>query len=129
MSRTTRQQYDWDAADAAREREKRLEMEAEKDKEIKRLEKRLEEDEKEPDFHQRTLGRSCMYGSDGSVIYRPSGARCKGDPPAARSRSANQPKSRSRAAPRTSNGPQKGRCLYGAANVVIYAPPGVNCAR
>lgn len=35
----------------------------------------------EAEYNSRTLGRACMYGGRGEVIYRPAGARCRGDGP------------------------------------------------
>lgn len=35
----------------------------------------------EAEYSARTLGRACMYGLRGEVIYRPAGARCRGDEP------------------------------------------------
>lgn len=127
VSGTTRSGHEWDAAGKEREREKRLKMEAEKDEEIARLKKQLEPEEEEPDFHLRTLGQACMHGADGSVLYRPKGALCKGDrPPAA---PANAVRKRRAAAGKVRTGGQRGRCFYGAENRIIYAPPGVDCRR
>ena len=38
-----------------------------------------EVEEPKVDFSNRTLGRACMYGARGEVIYRPKGGRCRGD--------------------------------------------------
>ena len=40
-----------------------------------------DDEEEEPDYRDRTSGGACMYGPDGKVIYRPRGARCRGDLP------------------------------------------------
>lgn len=38
-----------------------------------------EEAEEVVDYGARTLGKSCMYGTRGEVIFRPRGAACRGD--------------------------------------------------
>lgn len=65
-----------------------------------------DEEEEEPDYGLRTLGRSCMYGAQGEVIFRPAGARCRGDagpaaldPPDAPGREARKAESAARPRP------------------------------
>ena len=43
--------------------------------------KRDEEEEEEVNYGARTLGRACMYGVKGEVIFRPKGSICRGDQP------------------------------------------------
>ena len=40
-----------------------------------------DDDEEEEDFDGRALGRACMYGGDGEVLFRPEGSICRGDLP------------------------------------------------
>jgi hypothetical protein len=107
------------------------------------------------DFGARTLGKACMYGTRGEVIFRPRGATCRGDrspsparPNAARPRpDATRPSAvpaapaarsdarrpaADRAAPRRAPAePQKARgsCIFGGDGRVVYAPAGVDCRR
>ena len=87
------------------------------------------------DFSTRTLGKSCMYGVRGEVIFRPAGAHCRGDAPAAPApRPAARPKrpkaqkarSQARSAADSPSGP-RGSCIIGIDGRVFYAPPGVDC--
>jgi hypothetical protein len=100
-------------------------------------------------FHARTLGGACMYGPEGEVLYRPSGARCKGDPaprsnraeraeraeaverprPAAPAAAApvSPPQSRSTMLDKIQrNGPRKERCLW-VDGRIAFKPEGVDC--
>lgn len=47
-----------------------------------------DDDEEDANFGERTLGRACMYGGNGEVIFRPEGSVCRGDVPAAPSDSS-----------------------------------------
>jgi hypothetical protein len=79
------------------------------------------DDEAAVDYEHRTLGRACMYGSRGEVLYRPSGSICRGDakkrpaPEQAEKRSPSEPSAR------------RGSCIHGAQGNVIYSPPGADC--
>ncbi len=96
-----------------------------------------EDADEEEDPGERTLGRSCMYGTNGKVIFRPRGGRCKGDPPPASTRrgtaqSRGTPVVQEHTAPAKKKQKQKrgsGSCIYGAGNKVLYAPKGADCAR
>lgn len=98
-------------------------------------------------FHTRTLGGACMYGPNGEVLYRPRGARCKGDAvpqrdreqqaeaverprraaPAAAAPAAPQAKSRSTMLDKIQRkGPRKERCLW-VNGRVAFKPEGVDC--
>lgn len=95
-------------------------------------------------FTGRTLGGACMYGPDDEVIYRPRGARCKGDPaPSAEKRKARvappaapdaamaerveRRKSKSTMIPRIRNSsPRKERCLWMNGRIA-FQPEGVDC--
>lgn len=104
------------------------------------------------DFSSRTLGKSCMYGVRGEVIFRPAGTRCRGDGPAvepnakAKARaSAGATAKRKKRPPAqaaqklrspvqpASNSPSdrrsQGSCIVGGDGRVLYAPPGVDCRR
>ncbi|MEZ4293064.1 MAG: hypothetical protein R3E53_22020, partial [Myxococcota bacterium] len=105
-------------------------------------------DEAPVDFEDRTLGRACMYGARGEVIYRPTGARCRGDAPSARRASTEpSPPAAPRAAPPPPTTPMtgpaparlpaasadpaatSGHCLYGPKGRVLHRPPGAVCDR
>ena len=101
-------------------------------------------------FHARTLGGACMYGTDGEVLYRPRGARCKGDPvpqtgrseraeraetgapvrraaPAAVAPAEAQARSRSTMLDKIERkGPRKERCLW-VNGRIAFKPEGVDC--
>ena len=104
-------------------------------------------------FHARTLGGACMYGPDGEVLYRPQGARCKGDPapqrarperveraeraeggdrdrraaPAAAVRAAAPAASRSTMLDKIQRkSPRKERCLW-VGGRIAFKPEGVDC--
>lgn len=98
-------------------------------------------------FHTRTLGGACMYGTNGEVLYRPRGARCKGDAapqreraqpaeaverprraaPAAAAPAAPPAKSRSTMLDKIQRkGPRKERCLW-VNGRVAFKPEGVDC--
>jgi len=51
-----------------------------------------EEKDREADHAHRTLGRSCMYGARGEVIFRPAGSRCRGDAPSTESTDESKPR-------------------------------------
>ena len=70
------------------------------------------------DYDTRTQGKACIYRGD-EVIYRPPGARCKGDSEAL-ARPAAQKKEPSH---------RTARCMYGVKGEVLYAPPGADCIR
>lgn len=110
------------------------------------------EEEAQPvDDGARTLGKACMYGTRGQVIYRPRGAACRGDAHPAPSRAlgrgarpqvarpspaAADPVAR-RDTPRRAAGraepaqapKARGRCIIGGDGRVVHAPPGVDCRR
>jgi hypothetical protein len=107
---------------------------------------KYDDDDEEPDFGSRSLGRVCMYGAKGEVVFRPRGARCRGDAPAARDESAEMAPPGERARPsrgRTSAAhparqmePRKRRpsrprpaseCVYGSEGQVIHTPAGGFC--
>ena len=71
----------------------------------------------------RTLGKSCMYGADGSVIYAPAGRSCG-------QANAAQAAVPAKAAPekKPSSG-GSGTCILGGNGEVLYAPPGASCGR
>lgn len=73
-----------------------------------------DEQEDEPGDRHRTLGRACIFGSDGSVLYQPRGVAC--------SRGARR--ARARAESRERPGAP---CIVGSDGRVIYAPPGRVC--
>lgn len=95
-------------------------------------------------FTGRTLGGACMYGPDDEVIYRPRGARCKGDPPPPaeqrKARAAHpaapdaapvervvRRKSKSTMIPRIRNSsPRKERCVW-LNGRIAFQPKGVDC--
>ena len=104
------------------------------------------------DYGARTLGKSCMYGVRGEVIYRPRGADCRGEdraaprapspavkrpearpkrsgPAAIAPRSAAAPAGRQRSTEKEERPRSRGTCIYGAGDRVVYAPPGVDCRR
>ncbi len=105
-----------------------------------------EEDDDEPDFGSRSLGRVCMYGANGEVIFRPEGAWCRGDAPAARDESVEPAREvkKSRAKPSRREArrrdlhrpPPKRRrprprpvseCVWGPDGKVLHTPAGGFC--
>ncbi len=125
-------------------RQKKYDKRRAKDEERRKKRRRAsgEDEEEESDYDSRTLGRSCMYGPGGKVIYRPRGARCKGDSPRdseadgrrpplqqLESAPAAAPQPRAPARPRKKKIRATGRCTYGAGGKLVYAPPGVDCRK
>jgi hypothetical protein len=92
------------------------------------------------DYGNRTLGRACMYGPNGEVVFRPRGSRCKGDPPPA-APAANAAGASRSGAPESGDVTRKarqdpkkqklsaGKCMYGADGKLIYASRGADCRR
>lgn len=113
------------------------------------IENEEETESEKVDYGSRTLGRACMYGARGEVIFRPKGSRCRGDAPAAPVVSDSVRSDRKRRAamrrdtqaegltPSTSRrseaAPNKrraqGSCIYGGDGRVVYAPAGATCRR
>ena len=106
-----------------------------------------DDEEGEADFGARSLGKSCMYGTGGEVIFRPRGAQCKGDAPAGldqlprRNRDSEEP---SEATSRsTETGPDRfgpvptkrrpsrprpaSECIWGSEGQVLHTPAGGFC--
>ena len=113
-----------------------------------------DDEEEAVDYESRTLGRACIYGVRGEVVFRPRGRRCRGDHakprphgedsrgrravksdatqgvPAARRPDAPRNEARARKASEVhSPARARGRCIRGAGDRIIYAPPGVDCRR
>ena len=84
-------------------------------------------------FGNRTLGGACMYGPDGNVIHRPSGARCQGDPAPRAGHEPSRPAPASLAPAQGSqhetirrSTPKKERCIF-VKGRVAFKPEGVDC--
>ena len=113
-----------------------------------------DDEEEAADYGSRTLGRACIYGVRGEVVFRPRGRRCRGDHakprphgedsrgrravksdatqgvPAARRPEAPRNEARARKVSEVrSPARARGRCIRGAGDRIIYAPPGVDCRR
>lgn len=106
---------------------------------------KAEEDTEEevPDFGKRTLGKACIYGVRGEVVYRPPGGSCRGDPgpaaiapsrarhqnPAAASSSTRRrfeaPPRRSK--PSVRRPATRSRCTYDSNGGLMHTPAGEFC--
>lgn len=102
----------------------------------------------EPDLAP-TLGQACIYGANDQVVYRPRGARCRGDRPVQKAstqqptRRTDAPAAATRPPTRRSaafgDGPTKPRrkkkakvktsagCLYGSDGTILFAPARSDC--
>jgi hypothetical protein len=106
------------------------------------------EDEPGAAHAHRTLGRACMYGARGGVIFRPAGSRCRGDDPEPDAKPRVEPPrtaptptrsgppnlrpafpAKRATSPDPSDGRPRGSCIYGVRGEVIHAPAGVDCRR
>lgn len=70
-----------------------------------------------------TLGRACIYGPGGRVLYAPPAKRCAGEAEQGRLQRART------AEPASGEARPRGRCILGADGRVVHAPPGVVCPR